>query len=99
MSSVTSLPDYNKFTHLFQNLYRATFLWQYGPIPIPVSVFLFHVPSILFPSYSILIDAGQRSHVESLTLALSTHLQSHPEFPIKYVLLTHGHHDHTAALP
>ncbi|CAG8591692.1 9283_t:CDS:2 [Paraglomus occultum] len=68
---------------------------------MPVSVFLIHVPatSSTSSSYSVLIDAGHRSHVKSLSSALSTHLRLHPEFPLKYVFLTHGHHEHTAALP
>ena len=96
MSYLTSFPDYEKFVELQPNLYRARFpLKLYGSY-YPSAIFLIHIPST---KDCILVDSGDPENTTKLLEAISSHFESFSEYKLKYVAITHGHFDHTGALP
>ncbi|CAG8601955.1 1489_t:CDS:2 [Cetraspora pellucida] len=94
--SLSTLEDFEKFIEIFPNLYRATFNLQFGPLQCPVSVFLINVE----PSNNtwILIDTADPNNISKLFTALSQHFSKFPNYQLKYILLTHGHFDHTGSI-
>ncbi|CAG8437583.1 11678_t:CDS:2 [Scutellospora calospora] len=96
MSSLNSLPDFEKFIEISPNFYRATFGLTFCFTKYPVAIFLVHI----HPSNDwVLIDAADSDNVSKVLQALSNHFSSFPNHKIKYIALTHGHHDHTSAIP
>jgi hypothetical protein len=73
MSSLTSLPDYEKFVEIQQNIYRARFSLKLYGISSPTSIFLIHIPST---KDCILVDGGDPDNVTKLLNAISSHLES-----------------------
>src|SRR4051812_28715891 len=94
MSYLTSLPDYEKFVQLQPNIYRARFPLKLYGSSYPTAIFLIHIPST---KDCILVDGGVPE--SKLLEALSSHFESFSEYKLKYVAVTHGHFDHTGALP
>jgi glyoxylase-like metal-dependent hydrolase (beta-lactamase superfamily II) len=95
MTSFTSLPNYEKFVEIQQNIYRARFSLKLFGNTFPTSIFLIHIPS---SKDCILVDGGDPENVTKLSNAISSHLESFPEYKLKYIVITHGHFDHTGAL-
>jgi len=96
MTSLTSLSDYEKFVELQSNLYRATFSLKLFGLSYPLAVFLIHIPTT---KDCILIDAVDPENVMKLSETLDSHFKLFPEYKLKYMAITHGHFDHTGALP
>ncbi|CAG8726685.1 15941_t:CDS:2 [Acaulospora morrowiae] len=96
MTLLTSLPDFEKFVEIFTGLYRATFGFRFGLLIVPDSVFLVHIPN---SKNWVLVDAADPGNSQKVLSAISVHFASFPGHNLKYIAITHGHFDHTGAIP
>ena len=94
-NSLTTLPDFQKFTEILPNVYRATFSQNYAKLSYPINVFLIHIPTT---SDCILLDTSDPTNTNCLLSALSAHFSSYPNFNLKYIGLTNNNYDHTGSI-
>src|SRR6266496_5935041 len=94
-NSLTTLPDFQKFTEVLPDIYRATFSQNYGKLSYPINVFLIHVPAT---RDCILLDTSDPTNTNQLLIALSEHFSSYTDFNLKYIGLTNYNYDHTGSV-
>src|SRR6266498_2501169 len=92
---LTILPDFQKFTEILPNIYRATFSQNYAKLSYPINVFLIHIPTT---NDCILLDTSDPTNTNHLLNALSTHFSSYPNYNLKYIGLTNDNYDHTGSI-
>ncbi|RIA89241.1 hypothetical protein C1645_205836 [Glomus cerebriforme] len=95
MNSLTTLPDFQKFTEILPNIYRATFSQNYAKLSYPINVFLIHIPTT---RDCILLDTLDPTNTNQLLIALSDHFFLYPDFNLKYIGLTNNNYDHTGSI-
>ncbi|CAB4416132.1 unnamed protein product [Rhizophagus irregularis] len=94
-NSLARLPDFQKFTEILPNIYRATFSQNYAKLSYPINVFLIHVP---MTGDCILLDTSDPTNTNQLLIALSDHFSSYSDFNLKYIGLTDNNYDHTGSV-
>jgi glyoxylase-like metal-dependent hydrolase (beta-lactamase superfamily II) len=97
------LPDLNRFVEVRPGLYRCTIIWPVSRgIDIPVSTFLVRGDSLeqgSDPAHDwLLVDSGAPMQIDGLLKAIDEVL-THEKDSLRYICITHGHLDHTAAAP
>ncbi|KAG0328199.1 hypothetical protein BGZ99_005865 [Dissophora globulifera] len=97
------LPDLERFVELRPGLFRCTIIWPVAiGVQVPVATFLIRGDSLdqgADPAHDwILIDSGAPMQVERLLAAIDAVL-THEKDTLRYVCITHGHIDHTGAVP
>ncbi|KAI1316678.1 hypothetical protein EDD11_009634 [Mortierella claussenii] len=95
------LPDLERFVEVRPGLFRCTIIWQISvAVSVPVATFLIRGDSLeegADPAHDwLLVDSGAPLQVERLLKAIDNVL-THEKDRLRYICITHGHLDHTAA--
>ena len=93
--SLTTLPDFQKFTEILPNVFRATFSQNYAKLSYPINVFLIHFPET---RNCVLLDTSDPANTDHLLNALSSHFSLYQNFNLKYIGLTSNNYDHTGSV-